>query len=152
MRTETLHNGHEWEEVQQVNTANVRTTVLEFEVPVGARVALSRVFRPVIDLRDSGGDQIDAGTRVYIGRRRPGQNVADLAQGSFRLFDFMDLTVQEQRKPENRGPDGTLRKDLGESFRLLEQDRIVVQIEGPDVIDWDESHFEFDVAYQSRSG
>lgn len=132
MRVIKLHHKHEFV-TTQANTANVRSKILEITPPNGVFVAVPRLLQAVIKLMKSGGAQIAGHSKVYLGKKRPGDSSPRFADGVFTLQSFVDLTTAQQRSSDNRA---TLTVDLGQGISVREQETIVVEIESPDVIDW----------------
>lgn len=150
MRKEPLYPNHSWQTAQNVNTANVRTPILEFTVQVGSSLGVRSIHVPIIDLRDASNDQIDNGSLITVAVQKPAWRVPDLAPAPFALHDHHELTRSEQRKAENRGRNGTLQKDIGKHWTVTEEDRIIIMLDSPDVIDWSNSYYQFEVAYRER--
>lgn len=145
LRAIKLHHAHEYV-ARVANTANVRSRVLTVTPPNGVFLTFDRLFRPVIKLMKSNGSQIDPNTRVFLGKKRPGDESPTYLPGSFTLQSFHDLTTAEQRNAKNRE---TLTQDLGAGIALREQEELVIEVLGPDVIDWTKAGtaFEFTAAW-----
>lgn len=148
MRVVKLHHKHEYV-TTFANTANVRSKVMEITPPNGVFLAVARILGAVIKLYKSGGSQVSGNTKVYFGKRRPGDSSPQFAPGVFTLQSFVDLTTAQQRSSDNRA---TLAQDLGLGIGLREQETLVIEVEGPDVIDWDAAGtaFEFPAEWASN--
>lgn len=144
-----LHHRHEFVAQRTANTANVRSRVLVITPPNNTFITVERVLQAVIKLFAVGGAQVDPNTRVFVGKRRPGESSPTFLPGEFTLQSFYDLSTAEQRNAENRV---TLGQDLGSGILLREQEELIIEVEGPDVIDWDNTGtaFEFTAGWQAN--
>lgn len=140
MRVIKLHHQHEFV-TTQANTAGVRSKIMEITPPNGVFVAVARLLQPVIKLLKSGGGQISPASKVYVGKKRPGDSSPEFAPGVFTLQSFSDLTTAQQRSSDNRA---TLTVDLGKGIGVREQETIVIEIESPDVVDFDQAGTAFE--------
>lgn len=147
-RTIKIHHDHEYVEERNQNVANIRSSGLVIAPPNNTFLFIDRLFLPVIRLFDNAGELISGSTRVYLSKKRPGDLVPTPVPGVFRLNSFNDLTSSEQRNRDNRA---TLVQDLGVSISLREQETLLIEFEGPDVIDWTQAGttFEFTAAWGS---
>lgn len=147
MREMKIHARHEYV-TRSANTANVRSKVLAIKPPNGTFLVVRRILEAVIKLYKSGGSQLDPNTKVYIGKQRPGDASPTYAPGVFTLQSFYDLTSAQQRSSDNRA---TLAQDLGAGIALREQETLLIELEGPDVVNWANaaSTFEFPVNWSA---
>lgn len=147
----TLSTGSRFKASEANSVANQRTEILRFRVPVASRFGLRRTIAPVIDFRKANGSKVSPRTRVFIGGQGPTDESPAFLPGSFEIAPHVDLSTTDQRKAENRGPDGTLRHDLGAPAVWDEDDELIVVVEGPDVIDIDhpDTVFELDVLFRA---
>lgn len=148
MRGIKLHHGHDYVSVES-NTANVRSRVFTVTPPNGVFITVARLLQPVIKLLTSAGAQVSASTKVYVGKQRPGDSSPTYLPGVFTLQSFYDLTTAQQRNAENRP---TLAQDLGMGVLLREQESLVIEVEGPDVIDWTQAGTAFEFVAGQENG
>lgn len=146
----TLRPGGQFNTEQRNNVGGTRTRCLAFTVPVNSQFGLPNKIAPILDLRTAAGAKVSRRTRIFVGVQAPTDDSPTFLQGSFELAPFVDLATSDQRKSENRGKDGTLRRDLGAAVVLEQDDQLIIEIEGPDVIDFDHADTvaEFDVEYR----
>ena len=149
MRQMKIFSRHEYVRERRGNTPNVNSLGLIVSPPNNVFLAIPRMFIPVIKLFKADGSQISADTRVFLGKQRPGDQVPSFAPGAFELLPHFDLTTAQQRESDNID---TVRHDLGKGIILREQEQLLVQFAGPDVIDWTRpgTTFEFDVEWGSQ--
>lgn len=144
-RTIKLFPASEYVETVQ-NVAGIRSPMLRITPPAGHYIALRKSIAPVIRLLDSGGNLIAETSTVFVGVERDGQTSPNYAPGAFDLLDHSDLSTTEQRRAENRGPAGTLRKELGRAVMARdENEHIVIEILSDDAIDWTQTGVTFEV-------
>lgn len=147
-RTLKLHQDHEHVLTKQATVANVRSTLLEFRPPVGTFYGVARSLALVLKLVATGGAQVAGSTRLFLGKRRPGETSVAWAPGAIDYYAFRDLTTAQQRDIRNRP---SVTADLGAMLGLREEDVLVIGVEGPTAIDPTEAAFavEFEVGYQT---
>lgn len=115
-----------------VTVAGVRTPLIAWTPPVGTFYGVSRVLLPVLKLFQTGGAQIAAGSRVFVGKMRPGDSSPTFAPGSIDYYSFFDLTTAQQRNADNRR---TLEVDLGAHLVLREEESLVLFLDSPTAFD-----------------
>ena len=149
MRQMKIFSRHEYVRERISNTPNVNSPGLIVTPPNNVFLAVPRFLLPVIKLFKSDGSQVSADTRIFVGKRRPGDMVPTFAPGAFEYLPFFDLTTAQQRDGDNKG---NLNPDLGKGILLREQEDMLIQFEGPDPIDWTKpgTTFEFDVEWNAQ--
>lgn len=147
-RTLRLHAEHEHVQTFADTVANVRSNMLVFRPPVGTFYGVPRSIRPVLKLYDSGGTQVPGSTRVFVGKKRPGESSIAWAPGAIDYYAFRDLTTAQQRDVRNAP---TLTHDLGATLGFREEDELVLGVEGSTAVDVSQTGtaVEFDVGYQT---
>lgn len=145
MRQLKVYNGHEYVIVKP-NAAGIVSPILILEPPANSFFDFKRIFTPVIALADSAGELIDPGSTVSFAMQRANEQVPTYLPGVFALQDFNDLTTAQQRNADNRQ---TLTQDLGLGALIQEQDRLLINLKSPDVVDWTKSTVEFPVLFSA---
>lgn len=133
LRSVKLFPNHDYVDSRAGNTPNVRSRGLIIAPPNNVFLVIPRLFAPIIRLYSAADTLIDPETRVYLAKKRPGDEAPTYAPGSFTLQAFYDLTRAEQRNEKNRS---TLVQDLGRGIALREQEELHVEFDGPDTINW----------------
>jgi len=148
LRSVKIHPDHAYVVAKTSNTANVRSGGLVIEAPNNVFLVLDQFFGPVIKLFTSAPAALSASTRVFVGKKRKGDDTPTFLPGVFTLHDFSDLTTAQQRDRDNQD---TLVQDLGRGMVLREGEQMIVEFDGPDVIDWTQAGtaFEFNLGWSA---
>lgn len=148
-RTLKLSQDHEYVITRQNSIANVRSTILEVAPPAGTYLGIARRLALVMKLVTTGGAQVAGRTRIFFGKRRPGDTSISYLPGAVDFHVYRDLTTVQQRNVENLP---TVTADLGQALALREDELLIVAAEGPTLIDVSEAGFvfEFDAGYQNN--
>lgn len=144
-----LNQDHEYLAARQDTVANVLTPLFEFRPPVGAFFGMARKPRLVVKLVDGGGAQVPGLTKIFIGKKRPGDNNIQWLPGFAPYHSFHDLSTVQQRNVENRE---MVMPDFGGALALREEESLIVGILGPTAVDHDNAGtvFELPVGYQNN--
>lgn len=147
-RTLKLHQDHEHQTTFVDTVANVRSNMLIFTPPIGTFYGIPRMIAPVLKLYAAGGAQVPGDTRIFVGKKRPGESSIMWAPGAIDYYPYRDLTTAQQRDIRNLP---TVQADLGAAISFREGDELVLGVEGDTAVDVSEAGttIEFAVAYQT---
>jgi hypothetical protein len=130
------------------NTANVKSKLVEVEVPDLQAFTFKNGMLLVLDLQDNAGSEISADSRIYVGAKNPVEMFPKgLAEKSYRPYS--ELTISEQYNDEKNGK-CKIYFETGKNLKLLEGDKFSIWVNSADVVDETNSTVEItDVDKQS---
>ena len=129
------------------NTAGQFTTVLEAEVPDNEKYFVPDGALAVIKLKNSAGEDISANSQILVGVKLPADDYPrKVDKKSYMVFNT--LTLEKQYDDESNA-NCRIEIDQG-GVVLKEQNKFLIDIKSPDVVDIDKSTIEINDVIKSR--
>jgi len=127
------------------NVPNVLTPVFTITVPEKVRYTIMDKDLLVMKLCDADGNEIDANSDVVIAGKRPQQLKTRLVDSKkYRAYKTLDVSQQY-----DANLNASLRINLAKGrLDLIELHSLTIEVNSPDVVDFENSFFELEVDEQ----
>jgi len=122
------------------NTASTLTTIFEFKVPAELKYTIYAGRPWVMKLKDSGGNEIDAHSKIVVLIKGVTDEVGKEV-GKFLYRNWHEISLSNQYNSKFRD---ALVPDLKGHISLREEQKFIIQLNSPDVVDWSNSVIEIE--------
>lgn len=137
-----IHTSSEVTQLQ--NAAGYRSPLFVIRTPEGAHYRFENPFQMILKLYDSGGNQIPATSRLYLYKKRPGEDL-EIGVRMISYAGYADLSEAQQR--DTRYREVTLH-DLGSAISQIsnpEDHELQVWIDSPVAVELSQAATRFEV-------